>query len=81
VRPGQQCIHDIPDLRGAGTKFTVSMLYLTVYAFRIERICTEWKVGVELVEGVWMSCCGEYFSPKNYEVLGNGQRMIFAMKM
>jgi hypothetical protein len=69
------------DLRGAGTKFTVSILYLTVYAYQIERISAEWGVGVELVEGVWLSCCGEYLSLKNYEVPGNGQKMILAMKM
>jgi len=74
VRSEQQCIHDIPDLRDAGTKFTVSILYWRVYAGWIERICTEWKVELELVEGVYMSCCGEYLSLKNYEVPGNGQK-------
>ena len=75
MRSEQQCIHDIPDLRGAGTKFTVSMLYLRVYAYWFERIRTEWRVEVELVEGVWMSCCGEYLSLKNYEVPGSGQKL------
>jgi len=69
------------DLRGAGTKFTVSMLYLRVFAYQIERICTVGGVGVELVEGVWMSCCGECFSFKNYEIPGDGPKVIFAMKM
>jgi hypothetical protein len=51
------------DPKGAETKFTVSILYMTVYAYRIERICIDWGVWVELVEGVWMSCCGECLSP------------------
>jgi len=64
VRSGQQCVHDISDLRGAGTIFTVSMLYLTVYAYRIERICTEWKVEGRTGRGCLDELLWRVFEPK-----------------